>query len=178
MKALAQRYAAALADVAFERESAESVKQELAGFMEAFRMSSDLRNFLASPAVPKAAKQKVLESLGTPLGLSPAVQNFLFVIVDYRRTDLLEEIDRAFEAELHLRLGIADAHVTSARELTPQQRNELTQALEKVTGKKIEASYGLDAELIGGARVRIGSTIYDASVREQLNRLRAILEAE
>lgn len=178
MSALTKRYAAALADVVLERDDAGAAKEGLATFVEAFSSSADLRNFLASPAVPKPAKRAVIEKLGARLKLGPAVRNFLFVIVDNRRMDVLAEIGQAFEAELNARLGIAEAEVTSARELTPQEKRDLTETLARLTGKQIEARYGLDAGLIAGAVVRIGSTIYDGSVREQLNRLRARLEAE
>ena len=178
MSALAQRYAAALADIVLERDDAAAAKEGLAGFVDAFFRSVELRNFLSSPAVPKPAKQAVIEKLGARLRLDPAVRNFLFVIVDNRRMDLLGEIRQAFEGELYARLGIAEAEVTSARELTSQEKKDLTGTLARLTGKRIEARYGLDAALIGGAVVRIGSTVYDGSVRQQLDRLRARLEAE
>jgi F-type H+-transporting ATPase subunit delta len=178
LSALARRYAAALADVTLERDDAAEAKEELRGFVEAFSASPDLRNFLASPAVPKSAKQAVIEKLGARLRLSSAVQNFLFVIMDHRRMDLLGEIRQAFETELDARLGIAEAEVTSARDLTDAEKKDLTQTLARLTGKRIEARYGLDAGLIGGAVVRIGSTVYDGSVRQQLHRLRVRLETE
>ena len=178
MSALAQRYAAALADIVLERDDAAAAKEGLAAFVDAFSRSVELRNFLSSPAVPKPAKQAVIEKLGAGLKLGPAVRNFLFVIVDNRRMDLLGEIRQAFEGELYARLGIAEAEVTSARELTSQEKTDLNGTLARLTGKRIEARYGLDGALIGGAVVRIGSTVYDGSVRQQLDRLRARLEAE
>jgi F-type H+-transporting ATPase subunit delta len=178
LSVLTKRYAAALADVALERDNAAEAKEGLAGFVGAFSASLDLRNFLASPAVPKPAKQAVIEKLGARLRLSPAVRNFLFLIVDHRRMGLLGEIRQAFETELDARLGIAEAEVTSARDLTDGEKKDLTETLARLTGKRIEARYGLDAGLIGGAVVRIGSTVYDGSVRQQLQRLRARLEAE
>jgi F-type H+-transporting ATPase subunit delta len=98
--------------------------------------------------------------------------------VRHRRTEMLAEIQVAFRQELNARLGIAEAEVTSAQVLNEQQKNELTRALEKRTGKKIEARFHEDKALLGGAVVRVGSTVYDGSVREQLARLREQLEAE
>ncbi len=178
MSALAQRYAAALADVALERKDPAAIQEGLAAFVAAFSTSADLRNLLASPAVDRGAKQALIEKLAARMGLDAPVRNFLFVLVDQRRTELLREILPTFEAELNVRRGIAEAQVTSARELGGEEKGELTSALERLTGKKIEARYVLDAALVGGAVVQIGSTIYDGSVREQLNRLRARLEAE
>ncbi len=178
MSALAQRYAAALADVAQERGNAIAVKKELASFADLFASSAELRNFLESPAVKPGSKHGVIEKLAARMGLSPAVRNFLFVLIDNRRLRKLEEIRQAFDAELNARLGIAEAQVTSARELSEVEKKELVGALVRLTGKKIDARYGTDEALIAGAVVRIGSTIYDGSVREQLNRLRVRLEAE
>lgn len=178
MSALAQRYAAALADVALERKEPEAIQAGLAAFVAAYSTSGDLRNFLASPAVEPATKRALIEKLAGRLGLEAPVRNFLFVLVDQRRTELLRELLPVFEAELNARRGIAEAQVTSARELDGEARRELTRALERLTGKRIQARYALDEALVGGAVVQIGSTIYDGSVREQLNRLRARLEAE
>ena len=178
MRALAQRYASALVDVAIESGTPQQVKQELAAFVGLLGESADLVNFLASPAVARASKHAVVEKVVARLGAGNRLRNFLFVIVDHRRSLLLAQIQEAFEELLYARLGIAEAQVTSVQELTAEQKAELTGVLERLTGKRVEARYALDPALIGGAVVRIGSTIYDGSVREQLNRLRARLTSE
>jgi F-type H+-transporting ATPase subunit delta len=178
LSATAQRYAAALADVAMEQKSAEAVKRDLAAFVEMFFSSSDLRNALESPSVNRDVKLKVITDIAVKMGLSAAVRNFICLVVDHRRTEILREMVQAFTGELNKRLGIEEAEVTSARELSTAEKKELTTVLERRTGKKIEARFQEDKELLGGAIVRLGSTIYDGSVREQLNRLRQRLEAE
>ncbi len=178
MKALAQRYASALVDVALEQGTAPQVKAELAGFAALLGESTDLQNFLASPAIVRESKQAVIEKLVARLGASRTLRNFLFVLVENRRASLLPQIQEAFEALLHARMGVAEAQVTSVAELSAEQRTDLNRVLERLTGKRVEARYGVDPALIGGAVVRIGSTIYDGSVREQLNRLRATLTSE
>ncbi len=178
MKAIAQRYARALADVVIEHGSAESVKAELSAFAQAVNDSADLRNFLANPAVARPQKQAVIEKLMVRTGGSKTLRNFLLVLVDNRRAALLREISAAFEEELRARLGVAKAEVTSARNLSEEERQELVRMLERLTGKRVETSYSLNPELIAGAQVRIGSTIYDGSVREQLNRMRSRLASE
>jgi F-type H+-transporting ATPase subunit delta len=176
--AVESRYAAALADVALEQQDADRVKRDLGSFFEAFVSSPDLRELLESPAVGPELKHKVVEEVAARMELVPAVRNFLYLLVNHHRTEMLGEIQGAFHAELNLRLGIVEADVTSARELSSEERKQLTGALERRTGKKIDARFRRDASLLGGTVVRLGSTIYDGSVREQLTRLREQLETE
>lgn len=178
MKALAQRYASALVDVALQEGTAQRVKDELAGFISLLEASADLRNFLASPAVARASKHGVIEKVVRRLGASQTLRNFLFVIVDNRRSLLLPQIRQAFDTLLAARLGVAEARVISCKELSTQEKADLSRVLERLTGKRVEARYGVDPALLGGAVVRIGSTIYDGSVREQLSQLRARLASE
>lgn len=178
MSVIANRYAAALADVAVERKSADSFRRDLASFAEAYASSADLREFLHTPAVSSEAKHEVIDKLAARLSLNEGIRNFIYILVDNRRLAALAEITAAFEAELNAREGIAEAAITSARELSAAEKKEIVAALERKTGKRIEAQFALNAALLGGAVVQIGSTIYDGSVREQLNRLRTQLEAE
>jgi len=176
--ALAQRYAAALADVALEKKNAEGVRRDLDGFAEVFHASHDLKNALESPAVSEEVKENVLGKLAARMKWDDSVRNFACLIVRHRRTEMLKEIQDAFLEDLNERLGIADAHVRTARELNAQEKRELIAALERRTGRKIEARFSLDPSVLGGAVVRVGSTIFDGSVREQLTRLRDRLESE
>lgn len=178
MKALANRYATALADVALARGAAEEARRDLAGFNALFQESADLRNFLASPAVPRPGKQAVIEQLTSRLGASQMLRNFLFVMADHRRMQELPQILQAFEEELRARQGVAEARVTSVAGLSETEKAELKAALERLTGKKIEARYDVDPALLGGARVQIGTTVYDGSVRAQLDRMRQELASE
>ncbi len=178
MSNVTQRYAAALADVALEEGTAAQVKRELAGFASLLAESADLRMFLASPAVSRESKQGAVDKLVARLGAGKTLRNFLLVLVQNRRTSLLPQIQQAYDALVYARMGIAEAQVISVSELNDQQKADLNQVLERLTGKRIEARYALDSALIGGAVVKIGSTIYDGSVREQLNRLRAQLASE
>ena len=178
MKALAERYAGALVDVALENKQADQVKGELAAFAAMVRESDDLRAFLANPSISRAVKHAAIEQLVAQMGASRTLRNYLFVIVDQRRAGMLVEIEQAFSALLDARQGITQATVTSAAELTSAERAEIDAALAKLTGRKVQAQCKTDPSLIGGAVVRIGSTIYDGSVRAQLDRLRAKMISE
>jgi F-type H+-transporting ATPase subunit delta len=178
LKGVAHRYANALADVALEKGNADKMKSDLTTFADVVDSSTDLRNFLANPGVTWQQKQAVVEKLVSRLGANRTLRNFLFVLVENRRAGLLRQICAAFEAELNVRMGVATAEVISARELSAEDRSNLMRALEQLAGQRVEATYSLNPELIAGALVRIGSTVYDGSVREQLNRIRARLAAE
>jgi F-type H+-transporting ATPase subunit delta len=178
LSAVAERYAAALADVAVERKNSETIKRNLAAFVEAFSSIADLRNALESPAVNAEVKRKVIAEVAGKMGLDEAVRNFIYLVVDHRRTEILPEIEQAFLSELNERLGIVDAEVTSAHELNDDEKRQLSSVLEQRTGKKVQPRFQIDGALLGGAVVRLGSTIYDGSVRDQLKRLREQLETE
>jgi len=178
LKSASLQYANALADIVLQQGAAEPTRNQLADFDAAYQQSAELRNFMASPAVSREAKHGVIEKLVARLGASRMIRNFLFVIVDNQRTHLLPEIAVSFEEVLRQRQGIAEAEVLSAVPLNDKQKTALLRNLESVTGKKIQAHYSLDPALLGGAVVRIGDTIYDGSVRNQLNRLRERLVAE
>jgi F-type H+-transporting ATPase subunit delta len=178
LKALAERYAGALVDVALENKQADQVKQELADFAALIRESPDLHAFLANPSIARAAKHSAIEAIVARMGASRTLRNYLYVIVDHRHAGMLIEIQEAFSRLLDARQGITQAAVASATELTANERAELTAALEKLTGEKVQAQFTADSALIGGAVVRIGSTIYDGSVRTQLERMRVRMISE
>jgi F-type H+-transporting ATPase subunit delta len=178
LKALAERYAGALVDVALEKHQADQVKQELAAFADMVRESPDLHAFLSNPSIARAAKHSAIDALVARMGASRTLRNYLFVIVDQRRAAMLVEIQEAFSRLLDARQGIVQAAVASAAELTVKQREELGVALGKLTGEKVQMQFTTDAALIGGAVVRIGSTIYDGSVRKQLELMRARMISE
>jgi F-type H+-transporting ATPase subunit delta len=100
------------------------------------------------------------------------------VIIDHRRIHQLPEIAQQFEAEVNQRLGLEEAEITSARELSAEERGRLEKRIAAATGKSIRASYRTDSSVLGGAVVRVGSTIYDGSVRGQLRRLKEELVAQ
>jgi F-type H+-transporting ATPase subunit delta len=178
LRSASLQYATALADIALEQGAAEPVKKQLQDFGAAYLESAELRNVLANPAVERTAKHGIVEKLAARQGASRIVRNFLFVVVDNQRTHLLPEILQTFEDVLRERQGLSEAEVTSAAELTGPQKTQLQQTLERLTGRKIQAKYSLDPALLGGAVVRIGDTIYDGSVRNRLNQMRARLAAE
>jgi F-type H+-transporting ATPase subunit delta len=178
LKSASLQYANALADVALAQGAADAALKQLADFEAAFVESSELRNFLTSPGVPREAKHGIIEKIAARIGAGKIIRNFLFVISDHQRSHILPEIVAAFQDVIRQRQGIAEAEISSAVELSAPQKKKFAQTLERLTGKKIQAKYSLDPALLGGAVVRVGDTIYDGSVRNSLNEMRARLAAE
>jgi F-type H+-transporting ATPase subunit delta len=110
-------------------------------------------------------------------GLEPHVRNLVAVLIDHRRVQFLSRITEQLEKELDARLGFAEAHVLSFRELGDAEKRALETQIAKVTGKKVRARFGLDPSLLGGAVVRVGSTIYDGSVKGQLEKIREAISS-
>ena len=178
---LAARYANALADVVTAPNSgttAERTIAELRSFEFALRYSPELQNALVTPSVPGSRKKAVVGRIADILKLSRITRNFLFVLVDHRRIPALSGIIQNLEEVLDQRLGYARADVASAAELTETQQRAVNAQLERLTGKRIRMQFRIDPQLIGGVTARIGSTVYDGSVRGQLRALERRLSAE
>ena len=172
--AVATRFAQALADAVLAPGSGMEGRQaagELRAFESLVRSSPELRHVILSPAVATSRKRALVSRFAAALPLSRLVRNFLFVIVDRRRADLLGEIAAAFETVLDERLGFVRAEVVSAAPLSPAQQADLQQTLSGVAGKNVRCAFSVDPELIGGIVARIGSKVYDGSVRTQLQSL-------
>jgi len=173
MATVINTYARAFADVVMSnhldptRTLAEA--QQIAGL---FRENKSLREVGEAPSISPEQKRAVLDAIVQRAGISRPVRNLVAVLIDKRRTRFLGEIVEQFAQELNQRLGFAEAEVTTARELPADERNELECDLAKVTGKNIRARYAQDKGILGGAIARVGSTVYDGSVKGQLERIR------
>ena len=182
--AVSFRYARALVDVVAGRSAASggrdprAITAQLREFEQLLEQNAELKVLFATPAVPVAKKRAVLASLAPIAGMEPVTQNFLTVLLQHDRIPLLGEMVEAFELLLNERLGVVVAQVTSARALDESERQELAGALRKRTGKQVQMNFALDPSLIGGVLAQVGSTIYDGSVRGQLERLKAELAGQ
>jgi F-type H+-transporting ATPase subunit delta len=173
MAAVSSRYARALVEVVLEqRIDGDVARQQLNSIAEAVRESVDLRRVWESPAVPAEQKRAVLDGIVVQMNAFKAIRNFIAVIIDHRRIPMLDDIARQFAVELDAQLGFAEAEISSARQLTAEEKQELESQVERLTGKKVHARYASDPQLLGGVMVRVGSTIYDGSVRGQLEKMK------
>jgi F-type H+-transporting ATPase subunit delta len=171
--AIASRYARALVEVVVEqRLDANVAREQLNSFAEAVRESVELRRVWESPAVPAQQKRAVLDAIVGQMRAFKAIRNFMAVIIDHRRIPMLVDIARQFAIELDAQLGFVEAEISSARRLSTEEKRELESQVERLTGKKVRAHYASDAGLLGGVMVRVGSTIYDGSIRGQLEKMK------
>jgi F-type H+-transporting ATPase subunit delta len=178
MASVASTYARAFADVVFSARL--DAGRAIGGLREISRLlgeSSDLRRVWENPAVPADQKRRLLDAIVQQEGIERHVRNLIAVLIDHRRIQFLERITRQLEKELDSRMGFAEAQITSSRELGDAEKRALESQIEKATGKKVRAQFGLDASLLGGAVVRVGSTIYDGSVKGQLEKIREAISS-
>ncbi len=170
--AVANRYARALADIVAPTGKYRPVLRELEDFAGAYRESADLREFFDNPAVALSEKRKVLEALLSRLAASQLTRNFLRVVLANYRMRLVQEIREAFRKITNDRLGIAQVKVFSASRLSEAEREALRERFARLTQKQVEVEFHVNPALLGGILAQIGSTVYDGSVRGQLDRLR------
>jgi F-type H+-transporting ATPase subunit delta len=178
MSVVTSRYARAFVDVLIDgRLDPNRVLQEVEGIWAIARENQQLRIVWESPAIPAEQKRRLLDAIVARQGISRPVRNFIAVLIDHRRVMMLDQVLKDFQHELDSRLGFAEAEISSARELSDSERRTLEAQVEKLTGKKVRARYSRDTSLLGGAVVRLGSTIYDGSVAGQLERIREQLSS-
>jgi F-type H+-transporting ATPase subunit delta len=178
MASVASTYARAFADVVVdERLDANRATGALREIARLMAESMDLRRVWENPAVPADQKRRLLDAIAQREGIDKQVRNLVAVLIDHRRVQFLPRIIEQLEKELDARMGFAEAQIFSARELGDTEKQALETQVAKVTGKKVRASYGLDASLLGGAVVRVGSTIYDGSVKGQLERIKEAISS-
>ena len=171
-------YARALADVVIDRKlDASRVTEELDLVSSILKESAALRTIWDSPSVPPVRKLKLLDGIAARVELSREVRNFVAVIVSNRRIHDFRRIAQHAAEEINDRLGLVDAEILSARELSAEEKRKLESQVTSVTGKTVRVRYSLDTKLMGGAVIKVGSTIYDGSVRGQLQRMKEQLAA-
>jgi F-type H+-transporting ATPase subunit delta len=173
MASVASTYARAFADVVLDTHlEADRSIAELRSIGSLLAESLALRRVWENPAIPAEQKRRVLDIVAERDGISTQVRNLVAVLIDHRRIHFLEPIIAQLEKELDARLGFAEAQITSARDLGDAEKREFEVQVGKLTGKKVRTRYQRDASLLGGAMVRLGSTLYDGSVKGQLQRIR------
>ena len=178
VQGMARRYAAALADVVTQRDEAREVQEELSAWELMMQGNPELLEVFRNPAIPYEQKRKVLDTLVARTRVRPTTANFLQVLLRNHRISELREINLRFAQELDDRRGVVVAHVTTARNVPETDRVRLADKLSNLTGRRVRLQFAVDEELLGGVVTRIGSTVYDGSVRTQLERIKLRMAGE
>ena len=178
MASVTNTYARAFADVVFDdRLDADRTLREAQSMAELVASNKTLREVWETPSIAAERKRAVLDAIVAREGISRPVRNFMAVLIDHRRVAFLGPIVKQFEQELYARMGFAEAEITSARALGDDERRGLESEVAKLTGKKVRARYAQDPSVLGGAIVKVGSTIYDGSVKGQLERIKEAISS-
>jgi len=178
MASVTSTYARALADVVFDqRLDPGKTLQEAQSLAQLVASSQQLRDVWEAPSIPAEQKRALLDAIVAREGLSRSVRNFMAVLMDHRRIKFLEPIVKEFAQELNRRLGFIEAQIVSARDLGQAERTALEAQVERLTGHKVRALYSQDGAILGGAIIKVGSTIYDGSVKGQLERIREAISS-
>ncbi len=169
---ISNRYARALADIVTERGETSEVTSDLNSFAQIMAQHAQLRDVFASPVIPAKRKRGVLNDLLSRLKLRPTANNFLQLLLSNSRLPELDQMLRALSRELDARANIVSAEITTAREINEQEKSTLRDKLKVATGKDVRLQFRTDPNIIGGVVTRIGSLVYDGSIKNQLAQMK------
>jgi F-type H+-transporting ATPase subunit delta len=179
MAAFVARYARAFADVVTqEKLDTAALDRQMDDFLLTWDASAELRDLFVNPAVAALQKVAVLDKMNAKLGLRKELRNLMAVLINNDRIGDVHEVVLAYRAEMQERRGIRSVEILTARELSEKDRKGLVAGVGKLAGGAIQASFKLDKSILGGTVVRIGSTVYDGSVRGRLERLKAVISGQ
>jgi F-type H+-transporting ATPase subunit delta len=173
MAAVTLRYAHAFEQVVVSSKlDASAALGQLRDFSGTFAGSADLREILMDPSVSKEQKLKVLDAIAGKIGMFAQVRNFVAVITENDRLHELDAIIDEYAEAADAGAGVSDAEITTALPLNEDDRLQLEEQVGKLAGGRVRAVYLQDSTLLGGVVVKLGSTVYDGSVRGQLEQMK------
>ncbi len=172
---ISKRYARAFFEIAEADKKLEQYYHELRQFSSIIDGNKDLGGFLANPIFEQESKKKVLEQIIGKLSLSPMTINFLKLLIDKKRIDVLADIESCYRQMMDETLKKLRVNVKTAFPLSTDMLQYITSGLEKMTGKQIEVTVESDQNLLGGIVIGVGDTLYDGSIKSQLNNMRNLL---
>jgi len=175
---IAKRYARALFDIAREEDKIEVIYDELNGFSSILKDNEDLADFFANPVFDNADKLAVIETIIDKIGISATTSNFLMLLVDKRRVDILEQIRECYQIYMDEVLNKVRVGIKTAFPLSGELSERIKKQMEGLTGKNVEMVIDEDPSLLGGIVIGVGDTLYDGSVKTQLNNIRGLIREE
>jgi F-type H+-transporting ATPase subunit delta len=172
LRTSATRYAKALFDVAIQESDPVRLEQDLAGIVQAMSGNAELRRALTSPAVPRSSRVALIGAIATQAGAEPPVAKLLAMLADRGRLELLPLLLEVYRDRLLEHRNVVRASVTTAAPLSAEELQSLESRLGSMTGKHVQLTTTTDPALIGGMVARVGSTVYDGSIRTQLQKMK------
>ena len=173
LRTSANRYAKALFDVALEEKAdLAKIADNLDALVQMMKGSPDLERAAGFSSTTEAQRESLMNSVSSAMGLAAPVAKMLVLLAKSGKLNLVPHLAESYRERLLSHQNVVRADVTSAAPLSPEKAKALEESLSKVTGKKVELSVSVDPELLGGVVARIGSTVYDGSVKTQLQRMR------
>jgi F-type H+-transporting ATPase subunit delta len=172
---LAKRYAEAMVEIGQEQDALDTYGENLAVLTDLMNTSKDFRELLINPVFPKEDKKRVAGLILEKLGTDRMVNNFINLLIDRKRIDQLPGIDQAFREKVDDIRGITRGEVTSSEPLHEDELNRVTEALSKISGKRVILTANTDPSLIGGLVAKVGDMVFDGTISTQLNQLKESL---
>ena len=169
---LARRYAKALFAVCKENKKFDEYNDALQGLSGVFASDSGLEDSLTNPLYPMDVREKVMEGIVASMGVDKVMGNFLSLLVEKKRADVLPDIAEEFQIMVDEEKNISHGSVVSAVELSKKLQAKVQATLEKLTGKTVELTTSVDPSIIGGVIAKVGDLELDGSIRTQLASLK------
>jgi F-type H+-transporting ATPase subunit delta len=171
-RAAARRYGVGLFDVSLKEADLEKVERDFASFVALLGEQRELEQVLLNPAVPVARKRSLVATLASQMGLEPVVRKLLELLAEGDRLALAGEVLEQYRGRLLDHRKVVRAEVTTAVPLDDDRLGALRQGLGTLTGRQVVVTTRVEPEILGGVVARIGSIVYDGSLRRQLERIR------
>jgi F-type H+-transporting ATPase subunit delta len=172
IRVIAKRYAKALVELSEENKTVDATKADLAAFVGAVEAHTNVQKLFSSPVFTPNDKKAVIKEIAEKLGMQQSTQRFVEHLAETGRIRYVRDVFVAFEDLLAEKQNRAMAQLTTAVPLSGGDLDDIKKRLEAVTGKQVDISSQVDPSLIGGAKARIGSIIFDGSVKNQLSKMR------
>jgi F-type H+-transporting ATPase subunit delta len=172
IRIIAKRYARALVELSEEKKTVDKTKADLAAFVGAVDALPAMQKLFASPVFTPENKKAVIKDLAGKLGMQPTTQRFVEHLAETGRIRYVKDVNEAFQEILAERQNRAAVRLTTAVAINNGDLADIKQKLEGLTGKQVDIDSQVDTTLIGGAKAQIGSTIYDGTIKNQLNKMR------
>lgn len=174
-RAVARRYAKALAEIGESQGTLKDLLRELEALDTLVRANPDLQRLVSFPLISPSKRAAAFDAVLERAGTSPMLRKFFTVVAQAARLSLFHDLVASFRDLVDEKMGVVEARITSAQVLSGIQSQRLSTSLASRTGKTVRIKWNQDPALLGGLKVQLGSTVYDASLQGRLRLLKARL---